>query len=75
MLLEQVVAQVFGLHPSQVTDATSNQNTAEWDSLGHVTLIMELESRYGVSISAEEMLTLTSVGALKRRLAEWGIVS
>ena len=71
---EQLVAQVFGLHPSQVTDATSNENTAEWDSLGHVTLIMELESRYGVSFSTEEALTLTSVGALKRTLAEWGIV-
>jgi len=71
---EQLIAQVFGLHPSEVTDATSNQNTAEWDSLGHVTLIMELESRYGVSFSTEEALALTSVGTLKRTLAERGIV-
>jgi len=71
---EQLVAQVFGLHMSRVTDATSNQNIAEWDSLGHVNLIMQVESHYGVSFSTEETLTLTSVGALKRTLVELGIV-
>jgi len=70
---EHLVATVFGLHPSRVTDATSNQNTPEWDSLGHVTLIMELERHYGVSFSTEEALLLTNVDALKRTLAERGI--
>ncbi len=70
---ERLVAKVFGLHLSQVTDATSNQNTSEWDSLGHVTLIMELEGHYGVSFSTDEALALTSVESLKRTLAERGI--
>jgi len=70
---EHLVAKVFGLHPSRVTDATSNQDTPEWDSLGHVTLIMELEGHYGVSFSTEEALFLTSVGVLKRTLTERGI--
>jgi len=71
---EQLVAQVFGLHVSQVTDATSNQNIAEWDSLGHVNLIMQVESHYGVSLSIEDALTLTNVGVLKRTLVELGVV-
>ena len=71
---EQLVAQVFGLRVSQVTDATSNQNVPEWDSLGHVNLIMQVESHYGMSFSTEEALTLTSVGALKHTLVELGIV-
>jgi acyl carrier protein len=70
---EQLVAKVFGLPPSQVTDATSNQNTPEWDSLGLITLIMEIEGHYGVLLSAEEALAVTSVGALKRALTERGI--
>ena len=70
---EQLVAKVFGLHLSQVTGDTSNQNTSEWDSLGHVTLMMELEGHYGVSFSTEEALALTSVASLKRTLAERGI--
>ena len=71
---EQLVAQIFGLRTSQITDATCNENTAEWDSLGHVTLIMELEQRYGVSFSTEEALVMTSVRALKRALSERGVV-
>jgi len=70
---EHLVAKVFGLHPGHVTDTTSNQNTPEWDSLGHVTLIMEFERHYGVSFSTEEVLLLTSVEVLKRALAERGI--
>jgi acyl carrier protein len=71
---EQLVAQVFGLHVSQVTDATSNQNIPEWDSLGHVNLIMQVESHYGVSLSTEEALALTNVETLKRTLSELGVV-
>jgi acyl carrier protein len=71
---EQLVAKVFGLPVSQVNDDTSNQDTPEWDSLGHVTLIMELEGHYGISFSAEEALAVTSVGVLKRTLTERGVV-
>ena len=71
---DQLVAQIFGLRISQVTDTTSNQNIAEWDSLGHVNLIMQVESHYGVSFSIEDALTLTNVGVLKRTLVELGVV-
>jgi hypothetical protein len=35
---------------------------------------MELEGHYGVSFSTEEALAVTSVGVLKRTLAERGVV-
>lgn len=71
---EALVAKAFGLPPSQVSEAASNQDTPEWDPLGRVTLLMELEAHYGVSFSTEEALALTSVGVLKRALAGRGVV-
>lgn len=68
MTPEQLVARVFGMHVSEVGDDSSNRTVDGWDSLGHVTLIMELESAYGVSLSTEDALALTSVGAIKRFL-------
>ncbi|MEO8448395.1 MAG: acyl carrier protein [Gemmatimonadota bacterium] len=70
---EAVIARVFGVSADRVTDQTSNETLPEWDSLGHITLVIELEATYAVSLSAEETLTLTSVAAIKRLLEERGI--
>lgn len=70
---EQIVARTFGISPDQVTDQTSNQTLAEWDSLGHITLVVELESAYGLSLSAEETLKATSVAEIKSLLGARGV--
>ena len=72
MVPEAVVARVLGMSRSAVTDATSNANVAAWDSLNHVSLILELETTYGVSFSAEETLSMTDVAAIKRVLRSHG---
>lgn len=72
MTPEEVLAKVFGVDRHTVNDATSNATLPEWDSLGHVTLIMELEGTYGVSFSPEEALAMTDLAAIKRVLAAHG---
>lgn len=65
---EAVVANVFGKDVVSIDDDTSPNTLPEWDSLGHVTLVIELESTYGVSFKSEETMALTSVGAIKAAL-------
>jgi acyl carrier protein len=48
-------------------------NVPAWDSLNHVTLILELEGAFGVSFAAEEALGMTDVGAIKRVLRTHGV--
>ena len=72
MAPETVVARVFGLPRSLVTDASSSATLSAWDSLNHVTLILELENVFGVSFSAEEALTMTDVATIKRVLQSHG---
>ena len=72
MAPEAVVARLFGVPRHSVTDATSNANVSAWDSLNHVTLILELEEVFGVSLSAEDALAMTDVGAIKRVLRTHG---
>lgn len=73
MTPEALVARVFGLPRHAVNDATSNVTESAWDSLNHVTLILELEATYGISVSAEDALTMTDVGAIKRVLRSHGV--
>jgi acyl carrier protein len=72
MTVEDVVARTFGLPRRAVSDATSNENTDAWDSMGHMTLVAELETAFGGSFSAEEVLTMTSVAAIKKALGHRG---
>ena len=63
-----MVARVFGLPRRTVSDETSNTTVETWDSLNHVTLILELEAAFGITLSAEEALSMTDVAAIKRVL-------
>jgi acyl carrier protein len=69
---EDVLAKVFGVQSSEIDDRTSNRTLAAWDSLGHMTLIVELEATYAVSLSAEEALKMNDVATIKRLLRERG---
>jgi len=72
MAPEMVLAKVFGVSPPEVNDSTSNRSLPAWDSLGHMTLIVELESIYGVSLSPDDALQMTDLAAIKRILLDRG---
>ena len=38
----------------------------QWDSIGHVTIILELEEALGRMLSPEEIATISSVGDIAR---------
>ena len=73
MAPESVIARVLGVPRGAVTDATSNTTVSGWDSLNHVTLLLELEAAYGVSFAAEEALAMTDVASIKRVLRAHGV--
>lgn len=73
MAPEVLVARILGLPRQAVNDDTSNTTESSWDSLNHVTLVLELESAYGVSLSAEDALAMTDVGTIKRVLRTYGV--
>jgi acyl carrier protein len=70
---EEVVSRVLGVAVGDISDETSNQNLAAWDSLAHMNLILEVEATYGVSLSTEDAMGMTDVAAIKRVLRERGV--
>lgn len=68
--LEEVIAGTFRIGPTKVTDALAFNAIPEWDSLGHMDLMLALEAAYGVSIDEERMIELTSVAAIRMFLKD-----
>jgi acyl carrier protein len=73
--IEEVVAKVFKVDVSEVTDLSSKETLAEWDSMGHLSLVMSLEERFKVSLSIADAMEMTSVQHIKRILKEYGVAA
>jgi acyl carrier protein len=73
MSVEEVVAKIFSLDPSEVTDRSSKETIAEWDSMGHLSLITGLEEEFKVSIAIVDAMAMTSVQHIKRILKDYGV--
>jgi len=52
-----------------IEDRMSFDDIPGWDSVGHMNLISELESRLGVSLEMDEIVALDSVGAVRKLVA------
>lgn len=66
-LARQMLASALLIDPDGVGPQTRAGITAEWDSMAHVRLVLELEARLGRTLAAEEILSLhgfTDVRAL-----------
>jgi len=50
----------------QISDEDSPQTVEGWDSLAQIRLVHELETRFGVRLPDEALLSEQSVGALKQ---------
>jgi len=62
--VRKVFVDVFAL-PADVTLLPHHgiDQVPGWDSLNHVNLVLEMESRFGVSFDMDELLAMNSVGA------------
>jgi len=67
----QVVASALGIAAGDVSDATSMQTCARWDSLQHFNLILCVEEAFAIRFSSERIPELVSVQALRKELARF----
>lgn len=60
--LAEVVEEVTGIEPSEVTEEKSFVDDLDIDSLSMVEIAVQLEDRYGVEIPDEDLGKLRTVG-------------
>jgi acyl carrier protein len=69
----QMIAGVLGVTASELSDTSSPDTIAAWDSLNHLNLVMALESEFGVSLSPEDALEMRTVGLMREILRRNGV--
>ncbi len=62
--LNQVFQQVFDDDELQIGPQTSAKDIEGWDSLMHVTLMVNVERAFGVKFTSSEVAALQNVGDL-----------
>lgn len=69
-----LASRVFGVTPEVITPASCQETMTTWDSLAHLSLVMELENEFGITFSTEEIIPMTSIEqvckTVKRHLDE-----
>ncbi|MEA2838269.1 MAG: citrate synthase [Bradyrhizobium sp.] len=70
--LESVISSALRIAPSKIADNLAYQDIAEWDSMGHVKLMLAIEQAYSTKISNRQVLQLTSVASLRAFVDQLG---
>jgi len=71
--LYRIVAVLFDLDPDVVDDHTAQSNVGNWDSMGTVSLVAELEAAFDIEFDLMDLAAFRSVGEIRKTLAERGI--
>ena len=66
--LTQTIAELFGIPPEKVGPETGKDTLSEWDSIGHLKLILSVEKAFGVRFPTAELGELTSGGRIQDAL-------
>jgi acyl carrier protein len=58
--------RLFQASPEALGDSVRRGQLPRWDSLGHLELLAGLEKEFQIDIPADEVLTMETVGDVKR---------
>jgi len=68
--IKNIMARAWGINPSEVPSEARFNDLPQWDSLGHVTLLVALEVEYKIGINYQTVTRLTSIPAIMEYLRE-----
>lgn len=65
----QAVAYALQIAPEDVVDDLTFGDLPQWDSMGHMEVMLTLEERFGIEITPESINALTSLVAIAEAIA------
>lgn len=70
---KKAFAKSLSLDESKIDDKLKYNDIPEWDSIGHMTLISELESEFGISMETDDIIDLSSYKKGKEILKKYKV--
>jgi acyl carrier protein len=68
--VRDLIAEALQVPDEMVTAGLSFGDLPQWDSMGHMEVMVLLEERFGVEVSADTIAALTSVDSIRAYLEE-----
>lgn len=63
--LDALIAYTLQINEEEITDDLEYRSISEWDSLGHVSLMLALEKEYDIKIDIDKRTKLVSIAAIR----------
>ncbi|WP_299479847.1 acyl carrier protein [uncultured Roseibium sp.] len=71
--LTELLAEVFGLRPTEIHAELQKTDVGSWDSLKQMDLVMSLERAYDIVLDLPDILRMTSVAEIVAVLEDKGV--
>lgn len=71
--LVQSFVESLGIKPEQVVDDLKYQSIEEWDSVGHMALVAELETNFDIMLDTDDIIDMSSVAIAKTILQKYDV--
>jgi acyl carrier protein len=68
--IQSILSAAFQVPPEMVTPDLEFGDIPEWDSLGHMEMMMQLEEEFGIEISADTIAVLISISKIAEYIQE-----
>jgi acyl carrier protein len=72
--LEKVIRGVFPIEEETINENWTSDDIPDWDSVGHLNLIMEIEKEFDIKIEIEEMFEVEKLGDISRILKKKNVL-
>ena len=72
--IKTIMGRTWGIDPDKVSSEVKFNEIPQWDSLGHVNLLVSLEKEYNVKIDNETLTKLTSIPSIIEHIRKQGHV-
>lgn len=71
--LRSCFSQTLGIPMEQVTDDLSYNTIEQWDSVGHMAVVADIESTFDVMLDTDDILNMSSVREAVAILRKHGV--
>jgi acyl carrier protein len=68
-----VFDEIFGVGPDLFAIDLAPESVPNWDSIGHMNMVMELEKQFGQQFEVDEIMEMSSPGKVMEILRSKGV--
>lgn len=71
--LKKIFAEALGIDEAKVTDDLTYNSIPEWDSIGHMALIAEIDDQFDTMLDTDDVLDMSTFAKAKEILAKYDV--